>query len=170
MSEPVLDTALDQLHDLFDALVPHDLSRPVPCAGWTVADLTGHVVKGVRNFAVATSGGRADWSAPTPPLGPAPVTEFDAAADELRRAWQQPSEQAMPDWQLAELAVHTWDLARGLGRDTVALDQDVATRGLAFMQANLADDMRGEAFGPAQEAPDDADAYGRIAAFAGRSV
>jgi hypothetical protein len=38
------------------------------------------------------------------------------------------------------------------------------------MTASMTDDMRGAAFAPAQPAPDDADAYERIAAFAGRSV
>jgi hypothetical protein len=38
------------------------------------------------------------------------------------------------------------------------------------MQANLTDDNRGPVFGPGQPAPDGADAYQRIAAFAGRSV
>ncbi len=46
----------------------------------------------------------------------------------------------------------------------------MAERGLAFMQANLTPEMRGPAFGPEQPAPPDADAYTRIAAFAGRAV
>jgi hypothetical protein len=46
----------------------------------------------------------------------------------------------------------------------------VAERGLAFMRANLTPDNRGAAFGPEQTAPDDADAYQQIAAFAGRQV
>jgi len=50
------------------------------------------------------------------------------------------------------------------------LDPDVAERGLAFMQASLNDDNRAPAFHPEQPAPPDADAYTRIAAFAGRKV
>jgi hypothetical protein len=34
----------------------------------------------------------------------------------------------------------------------------------------MTEEMRGEAFGPEQPAPTDADAYERIAAFPGRSV
>jgi len=38
------------------------------------------------------------------------------------------------------------------------------------MRANLTDDNRTPAFGREQPAPDSADSYQRIAAFAGRSV
>jgi hypothetical protein len=50
------------------------------------------------------------------------------------------------------------------------LDPAVAERGLSFMQQGLTDDNRGPVFGPEQPAPPDADAYTRIAAFAGRQV
>jgi hypothetical protein len=66
--------------------------------------------------------------------------------------------------------VHSWDLATAMGRSTGDLDAEVAERGLAFMRANLTEDNRGPAFGPEQAAPEGADAYQRIAAFAGRSV
>ena len=51
---------------------------------------------------------------------------------------------------------------------SAALDDEVAERGLAFMQQGLTADNRGEAFGPAVDVPDDAPAYDRLAAFAGR--
>jgi hypothetical protein len=54
--------------------------------------------------------------------------------------------------------------------DTSGLDPEVAERGLAFMQASLTPDNRGPVFGPERPAPGAADAYGRIAAFAGRTV
>jgi hypothetical protein len=38
------------------------------------------------------------------------------------------------------------------------------------MAASMTDEMRGDAFAPERPAPADADAYQRIAAFAGRSV
>ena len=67
----------------------------------------------------------------------------------------------------AELAVHTYDLATALGRATADLDPEVAEEGRAFMTSSMTDEMRGDAFGPEQPAPADADAYQRIAAFAG---
>ncbi|MBB3084150.1 hypothetical protein [Geodermatophilus sabuli] len=74
------------------------------------------------------------------------------------------------DWQCAELAVHTWDLATAIGRTTGDLDAEVAQRGSASMRAGLTDGHRGPAFGPEQRTPEGADACQRTAAFAGRSV
>ena len=99
------------------------------------------------------------------------VAAFRRTADELRRAWEaNPAAQPGPDWQCAEIAVHTWDLATALGRPTGGLDADVAERGLAFMRSSLTPQVRGSAFGPERAAPEGADAYARIAAFAGRAV
>jgi uncharacterized protein (TIGR03086 family) len=71
------------------------------------------------------------------------------------------------DWQTAEFALHTWDLARATGQST-DLDPDVALRGLAFMSGALTPENGGDAFGPEVAVPDDAPPYDRIAAFAGR--
>ena len=76
-----------------------------------------------------------------------------------RRGWPRRSSPFTPT---------TW--RRPSGRPTADLDPEVAEVGLAFMTSSMTDDMRGDAFGPEQPAPADADAYQRIAAFAGRSV
>jgi len=113
-----------------------------------------------------------DWSA-TPSAGGEPAAQFRSHAEDLLRAVSDDAAPGGPvavDWQCAELAVHTWDLATAIGRSTGNLDAEVAERGLAFMRANLTDDNRGPAFGPEQPAPEGADPYRRIAAFAGRSV
>ena len=165
-----LDTALDQLRPLLATVTAADLGHPVPCAGWTVADVVDHVVHGLGNFATTVSGGDADWSRPPAAVAADPLPAYDEAAAGLRAAWEHPAEHANADWQCAELAVHTWDLCRGLGRDPADLDPRVAERGLGFMRASLREEMRGNAFGPEQPAPDGADAYARIAAFAGRTV
>ena len=48
------------------------------------------------------------------------------------------------------------------------LDDEVAERGLAFMQQGLTADNRGGAFGAEVEVDADASAYDRLVAFAGR--
>jgi hypothetical protein len=70
----------------------------------------------------------------------------------------------------AELAVHAYDLAVALDSATSDLDPEVAEVGHAFMVASMSDDMRGDAFGPEQPAPQGADPYERLAAFAGRPL
>lgn len=164
-----LDRGLDQLADLVSAVGPDDLDRPTPCTDWRVADLVNHIVFSVAGSATSARGGEVDWSDPTPDHDD-PVADFAAAADDLRAAMREQGGDSTADWQLAEIATHTYDLATGLGRPTSGLDPVVAERGLAFMSAALTPDRRAPVFGPEQPAPEGADAYQRIAAFAGRTV
>ena len=166
----VLRRALDQLAALLDDVPRQALGSRTPCERWTVSDLVDRVVAAPANFARMVRGESIDWSAPTPSAGDDPPARFRVHAEDLQGAWRNSDGggQVGLDWILAELAVHTWDLATSLGRSTDDLEPEVAERGLAFLRANLTDDRRGPAFGPEQRAPDDADAYRRAAAFAGR--
>jgi uncharacterized protein (TIGR03086 family) len=168
----VLRRALDQMAQLLDDVDGAALSQPTPCAQWNVGQLVDHIVAAPAKFASMVRNESVDWSGPTPPAGADPAGLFRRHADDLVQAWHDATvdAEAPPvDWQCAELAVHTWDLATALGRSTDVLDPEVAERGLAFMQVALTDDNRGVAFAPPQPAPEGADPYARIAAFAGRS-
>ena len=169
----MLRRALDQLAGLLDALPAGALGDRTPCEDWTVEDLVDHIVAASANFARMVRGESIDWSVPTPSAGSDPAAAFRSHGEDLLQAWrEQDSPGGAPgiDWQCAELAVHTWDLAAALGWSTGTLDPQPAERGLAFMRANLAEDNRSPAFGPEQRVPEGADAYQRVAAFAGRSV
>ncbi|NYJ08083.1 TIGR03086 family metal-binding protein [Petropleomorpha daqingensis] len=166
----VLRRGLDQLERLVADVRPEAAGDPTPCTDWTVRDLVDHVVATPARFARMVRDEPIDWTAPTPPAGDDPAGTFRAHADDLLGAWREQTDTTQVDWQCAELAVHTWDLATAVHADTSALDPEVAERGLAFMQASLTPDNRGPVFGPEQPAPEGADVYGRIAAFAGRSV
>ncbi|HEU4567992.1 MAG TPA: TIGR03086 family metal-binding protein [Marmoricola sp.] len=166
-----LSRALDQLSELLEHVHADNLHAATPCRDWDVATLVGHIIGGARKFTRAARGEQPDWAAPPEPVTADWTATFDAAADDLRHAWHQAGDAASAqavDWQVAELAVHAWDLARALGRPTRALDAEVAERGLAFMSQALTPENRGEAFGPAVDVADDAPAPDRIAAFAGR--
>jgi uncharacterized protein (TIGR03086 family) len=168
----VLRRGLDQLAGLLDDVPAAALADPTPCPEWSVQDLVDHVVAAPSRFARMARGEQVDWSA-TPSAGPEPAARFRAHADDLLRTVADaaaPAGSPSLDWQCAELAVHTWDLATALGRSTADLDAEVAECGLAFLRAGLTDDNRSPAFGPEQPAPEGADAYRRIAAFAGRSA
>ena len=171
-SVTVFSHALDQLGDLLVHVHEDQLDRPSPCADWTLGDLADHVVSSPARFAAMARGEQPDWSATPEHLVDGWAARFRSSADDLLHlVHQQSSEGGMdPDWMTAEFAVHSWDLAHALGRSTAELDPAVAERGLAFMRANLKADVRGEAFGPEQEAPADGDAYDAIAAFAGRAA
>jgi uncharacterized protein (TIGR03086 family) len=169
----VLSRGLDQTAALLDEVREADLPTPTPCEDWTVSDLVDHLVRGAGGFARVVRGEDVDWTAPTPHVESGWAEEFRAGANDLRAAWSAVGDAdgtTSADWQSAELAVHTWDLATALGRPTDGLDPEVAERGLAFMQANLKPEVRTFAFKAEQPAPEGADAYAQIAAFAGRAV
>jgi uncharacterized protein (TIGR03086 family) len=169
----VLRRALDQLAALLADVRPEASGDPTPCTEWTVQDLIDHVVAAPTRFARMLREEPIDWSAATPPAGDDPAGALRSSADDLLGAWRDhsgPVGDAGLDWQCAELAVHTWDLATAVHASTDGLDPRVAERGLAFMRSSLTPANRGPVFGSQQPAPDGADAYGRIAAFAGRSV
>jgi uncharacterized protein (TIGR03083 family) len=165
-----LDRGLTQLGTLVESVQPADLDRPTPCDHWTVRELLGHVLQGPANFATSVRGGKPDWSAGAE-LPDDWAANFASHADDLRDAWgENPDKEPGPDFQTGELAVHAWDLATALGKDSAELDPTVAERGWAVMSAALTPENRGKAFEPAREAPQDADPYQRLAAFAGRKV
>jgi uncharacterized protein (TIGR03086 family) len=169
----VLRRALDQLAGLLDDVPGGALGDRTSCEQWSVQDLVDHIVAAPSRFARMVRGESIDWSAPTPSAGDDPPAQFRSNADDLLRAVGDRAAPDAPvalDWQCAELAVHTWDLAAAIGRSTGDLDPEVAERGLAFMRANITETNRSPAFGPEQPAPGDADAYQSVAAFAGRSV
>ncbi|CAN5616916.1 TIGR03086 family metal-binding protein [soil metagenome] len=168
MTQSILARGLDQLHGLLVAVTPQDTSRATPCAEWSVADLSDHVVNSTVGMATMARGGQPDWA--SSPHHDDPATAFREAGDTLLEA-AAASDSAFPEGlAAAELSVHAYDLATALGRSTADLDPEIAEAGHSFMSASMTDDKRGDAFGPEQPAPEGSDAYRRIAAFAGRTV
>ncbi len=166
-----LSRALDQTGDVLAAIRTDQLSDPTPCVDWDVAHLIGHVLDDATRFLEALRGGDPDWAAAPKPAKGEWAGQFRSDADDLIHGWHQAGEldEGAADWQIAEFAVHTWDLVKATGQDR-RLDPTVAERGYAFMSANLTPENRGTAFGPEVQAPDDIDPYDRIAAFAGRPL
>ena len=166
MTTSIVTRGLDQLGALLDAVTPDDVGRATPCSEWTVADLSDHIVNSTAGMAIM--GEVASPTGPPPPITttrPRRWTARPLAGRALDPVAPRPEGMAA-----AELAVHTYDLATALGMTTADLDPKVAEEGLAFMTSSMTDEIRGDAFGPEQPAPTDADAYQRIAAFAGRTV
>ena len=165
-SAEVLSRALDQAAEAIAVVRDDQLDDPTPCADWDVGKLVAHLAVGVGHLLEQARGGSPDWSA-VPDRVDQPAATFRASGAALLAHIRD--QDANADWQLAELAVHTWDLVTATGQAT-RLDPAVAERGYAFMSSVLKPELRGGAFGPEQPAPDHADPYQRIAAFAGREV
>ena len=164
-----LAKALDQAGRALDAVSTDNLDNPTPCSDWTVRQLAAHVATGPGTWARMARGEEVDWSAiPEVPDGEWGRT-FRAGADELLGAMRQLPEdqQGQAGFQVAEYAVHSWDLARGTRAD-LDLDDSLAETGLAAMRGGLTDENRHGAFGAEVSAPEDASAYERLAAFSGR--
>jgi uncharacterized protein (TIGR03086 family) len=168
MSSSTVERALEQVTTLLGQVTRADLGRPTPCSEWTVADLSDHLVNSVAGMTTMARGGRPDFGATTHHDDPAAALRVEGRA--LVEALATNGGSFPEGMAAAELAVHTYDLAVGLGRSTADLDPGIAETGLAFMRDSTRDDDRGGAFGPEQPAPDDGTAYERIAAFAGRVV
>ena len=166
-----LQRALTQAADLLDQVTTEDLGRPTPCADWDVRDLANHLIAVPRIFVTQLQGappgwnGREDYSVR---LG----EELRTRGNALVNLWREVGDDAMldPDWQAAEIAVHTWDLATALGRDTAALDEPLAQRALVTMDRVLGPIRKGRAFRDARRAPAGSNAYEHLAAYAGRVV
>ncbi len=168
-SQPdLLARALDQTERLLADVGSH-LSEPSNCEGWTIEDLSRHVVAAPQNFVAMFKGDEVDWANP-PALGDDPAADFRVGAEALQAHLADTDGAAgLAGPAIPEFAVHAWDLAQSLG-DPTPLDDEVAGAALAFMQEHLTDDARGEVFGPKQDVAVQASVHDRLAAFAGRRV
>lgn len=153
---------------------------PAPCEGWVARDVVRHLVEWLPAFLAAAGG-------PDLPAGPAVdddpgaawaaidsgiqalLDDPVAAAVEVShpRAGTHRLDDAVAQFFLGDVVVHTWDLARAAGLDET-LDADVVHDLLAGMEP-LDDVLRASGhYGPRVEVPADADEQTRLIAFTGR--
>ena len=184
----LLDRALDQVSGQLGRFGPDQYGDPTPCPGWTVASLAEHLVVDLGRFPEAAQGNRPDWSGAPPPVDSDWLGAFDQGAATLRSAWREVDDldadglDAMVSMrigdvprsfvlsqQLAEFAVHAWDLDRASGHNG-QLDEELAETALAWARQTLKPEFRGEGkpFGAEVPVPADAPATDRLAGFFGR--
>lgn len=176
--------ALEQAAAVIAAIPAALAGAPTPCPAWDVRALVRHLVgQDLRNFIVSARGETPDWQTPPDELGRDWAADFRAGAERLLAVWRaadpdQPV--AMPggaqaplrsraDQQIAELAMHAWDLVRATGQQT-ALDPVLAEHALNWSRGMLRPEYRGpgRAFGPEVPVPADAPAYEQLAGWFGR--
>ena len=180
-----LELALDQTQILIAAIRPDQAELPTPCVGWDVRQLVTHLAPGgLRNFMIAARGEVPDWQASAGDPGDDWAATFASGARTLMEAWRQTDlNRLMPvpgggeaplrsraDQQIAELAVHGWDLARATGQSIDLLDPRVAQHALAWAQRMLRPEHRGpgRAFGTEVAVAEDASIQDRLAGWFGR--
>ena len=189
-TEPLvrLSQMLDLAQSLIDRVRPEQAGLPTPCRSWDVRALVAHLVNDTGQFTAAATGGRPDWDAPAPGIGEDWASAFRAGAAELRAAWQQAGDLSQEidlpigrvpksfvvSQQIAEFAVHSWDLATATGQQASfpaeACDAALAWARTALLAEFRGDEASGMAFGPEAPVPADAPAEDRLAAFFGRHL
>ncbi len=153
-----LQRALDQTQAVIAAIDPDQAELPTPCGEWNVRELVAHLApRGLRNFTVSAQGEMPDWRAPAGEPGEDWAATFATGARTLMETWKQadlnrpvprPGGGEAPlrsrlDQQIAELAIHGWDLARATGQSLDRLDPGLAERALAWAQRTLRPEHRG---------------------------
>jgi|JI10StandDraft_1071094.scaffolds.fasta_scaffold369950_2 uncharacterized protein (TIGR03086 family) len=190
-------TAATTAGDLIATIQERELHLPTPCDGFDVSGMLGHLEIVLRRVVALAEG--ADPMA-MPETVPTPADGWHANwlrwTDHVATAWADPAKldeimtlpwasgpgSALLATYIAELTVHTWDLAHALGRE-VAWDSDVVAAGLASYERVLPEANRDERFDAvrvhmpagwqppfanAVELPADAPAIDRIVAWTGR--
>ena len=167
----------------FDATVrraPHDSwTAQSPCEKWTAADVVAHNVG--MNVMVAGFAAGIDATSPAHdvPDDPAAAWEesFDGLLEALDTAGALQTVAATPwgtmpvdkflGFAWVDPLIHTWDLAAATGQEPVLEPRLVARATQQLERAG--DSLRGErTFGPAVDAPTDADPVARLIALTGR--
>lgn len=182
----LLEQALAQMVNILAAVTPEDGSLPTPCVKWNVSELVRHLaLSDLPNFAVSARGEAADWARQPGDLAERWLQGVREDARRLSGIWRAADldrpvasmgGRTAPlrdraDQQIAELAVHAWDLVQSLGPGrALELDAAVAEHALGWGRRMLRPEFRGPdgAFGAEVPVPADEPAYDRLAGWFGR--
>ncbi|NRQ48758.1 TIGR03086 family metal-binding protein [Aeromicrobium stalagmiti] len=155
-----------------------DWDAPAPVDGWTARDVVDHLVTWLPGF--LAGGGVA--LPPGPVVADDPVAAWHHHADAVQALLESPraSEefthphagtqvlgQAVDSFYVADVFMHTWDLARATGQDDT-LDAGFCEALLSGMTP-IEELLRGSGqYGPAVAVPDGAPVQDRLLGFIGR--
>ena len=166
--------------DRVDAVAPEAWSNPSPCEGWVARDIVRHLTEWVPPFLKAGAAIEID-SGPSVDDDPASAWRhlcgaLDSILDapdvssrrfEHSQAGSHALDEAIGQFILGDVLIHTWDLARATGQDET-LDAEVVTTMLAGMEP-MADVLAASGhYRPRVPLPDDADEQSRLIALSGR--
>ena len=174
--------ALDGFEAVLAGVAPGHWSAPSPCAGWSAADVAGHVIGDLRETEALArgrfTGTRADD--PGSAAGDDPLAAWRAARADMMAAldpvalarlvpgpWGQMPLGETLERSSMEFLVHTWDLAQATGQ-AAGLDPGLVRDALgpARQFAPLA--RLSGLIGPECAAAEDADDLTRLLAIFGR--
>jgi uncharacterized protein (TIGR03086 family) len=179
-------SAMNEFDRRVRAIGPDQWHNPTPCTEWDVRALVNHLVTEqlwapllLDGATVEDVGDRFDGDQ----LGDDPVAAWTRAAAAAREAFaapgalrgtvelsygRRPAEGYCLEMTL-DLAVHAWDLARGIEVDE-RLDEELVGDVLAFIEPQVDQLVSSGMFAPPVAFGDDADAQTRLLALLGRRV
>jgi uncharacterized protein (TIGR03086 family) len=179
---PLLKSAVDTVAPIVASVKTEDHGHATPCEEFDLKALTEHLIGGLRGFADVGEGKALRFDADPNLTAENAGAEFRLAADRLLSAFAQPAMDeksfAMPwgestgaqlmGFELIELLVHGWDIARSLDRDLV-FDGDLTSAALAGARQWVDDSVRTpQMFGPEVAVPTDAPPLAQLVGFLGR--
>ncbi|OZC70720.1 TIGR03086 family protein [Rhodococcus sp. 06-470-2] len=165
----------------FTALVlfasPEDWSRPSPVSGWAAIDVVKHLIVWSRGFLAGGAGielQTLDVEADPAAAWTQHVADIQAILDDPAgrilsnpHTGDMPVDKAIEMFYTADVWMHSWDLAKALGREP-DLGQErcaVALEAMRPMEQMLRDSGQ---YGPAVPVADDASPQDKLMAFIGR--
>ena len=162
-----------------DAMTADRWDRPSPCAGWVARDVVRHLVEWVPAFFADAGGPR--LPALTANLAPARAWHRLDAAIQVHLddpvvatkvvhhpyAGQHRFDDAVGQFVVGDLLIHTWDLARATGLDET-LDTELVHDMLAAIEPLDAMLRSSGQYGPRKDVPSGSDEQTRLIAFTGR--
>jgi uncharacterized protein (TIGR03086 family) len=182
MTPPPLSPAQQHAYDAarFTALVESastaDWARPSPVTEWTALDIVKHLVEWSRGFLKG-----AGIELPALDVDAAPLAAWKQHVDDIQAILDDPAgrvlsnphtgdkpvDEAIDQFYTADVWMHSWDLAKALGREP-DLGQErcaAALGGMKPIERLLRDSGQ---YGPAVPVAHDASAQDKLMAFIGR--
>lgn len=161
---------------LVESAAADDWGRPSPVAGWTALDIVQHLVEWPRGFLTGAGIALPALHVDADPVSAwkRHVTDIQAILDDPAgrvlgnpNTGDLPVDEAIDRFYTADVWMHSWDLAKALGREP-DLDQQRCAATLTAMEP--LDKMLRDSghFGPAVPVTPDASPQDRLMAFIGR--
>jgi uncharacterized protein (TIGR03086 family) len=153
-----------------------DWARPTPVAEWAALDIVRHLIEWSRGFVGGAGIELASLDVDADPVAAwrQHVTDIQAVLDDpagrvLRNphTGERPVEEAIDQFYTADIWLHSWDLAKALGREPDLNDERcrIALTAMRPMERMLRESGQ---FGPAVPVADGVGAQQELMAFLGR--
>lgn len=162
--------------DLLAHLTGDQWLAPTPCTGWTVADVTQHLIDVNLNFARQLDQVSVQAAASASTSGDL-LGSYRRSTAALQQVLSGPGDVSIDipaqlrsrvALRVADLLIHCWDIAVATGTP-LHLAEDLCVEALAFAQSRSAALQRSGEFASPQPVDEQAPAIDRLAALSGRT-